>query len=122
MVAGNGNGEHKQPKNLLKLSLSLPRFSMKSCVKAVRRRKKGDRPQNRHLRPWKKGQAPKSPGRPRTRELLAQIVLYLRDHPEDLEDYFKQPIAGKKRIHRLVESMMERHIATLFYCLFGKPK
>lgn len=97
---------------------------MKSCKKAVRHRKKADRPQNRHLRPWKKGapNIPKSPGRPRTRDLLRVIERYISDHPDDLEDYFRQPRAGKKRIHRLLDVMLERHTVQLFYGLFGKPR
>jgi len=75
------------------------------------------------LRPWKKGDPtiPKSPGRPQTRDLLREIGCYLMEHPESLEDYFGQHIAGKKRIHRLLDIMSKRHTVQLCYMLWGKP-
>ena len=89
----------------------------------MKHRKNRDRPQNRHLRPWKKGDPniPKSPGRPRTRDLLREIGCYLMEHPESLEDYFGQRIAGKKRIHRLLDIMSKRHTVQLCCMLWGKP-
>lgn len=89
----------------------------------MKRRINSERPQNRHLRPWKKGDPniPKSPGRPRTRDLLYGIGRYVKEHPESLDDYFRQPVAGKIRLHRLYDVMVERHTAMLCYWLFGKP-
>ena len=90
----------------------------------MKRRKNRTRPQSRHLRPWKKGDEniPKSPGRPRTRDLLAQIGRYIMEHPDSLEDYFGQPVAGKKRIHRLMDIMLERHTVQLCYLIWGRPR
>jgi hypothetical protein len=90
----------------------------------VKRRKNSERPQNRNLRPWKKGapDIPKSPGRPRTRDLLHEIERYVMEHPDSLDDYFGQPIAGKKRLHRLYDVMLERHTVQLCHLAFGKPQ
>lgn len=90
----------------------------------MKHRNNRDRPQNRHLRPWKKGDPdiPKSPGRPRTRDLLREIGHYVREHPDSLDDYFGDPVAGKKRLHRLYDVMLERHTVQLCYWLFGKPR
>jgi hypothetical protein len=89
---------------------------MKSSQKAVR-------PQNRHLRPWKKGDAniPKSPGRPRTAKLLAELNYYLIEHDETLNEYLRQRTKGKKRLHRILDALMKRQPALLLIWAFGKP-
>jgi hypothetical protein len=95
---------------------------MKSSKKAVRHRKKVDRPQNRHLRPWKKGDPniPKSPGRPRTRELLHEIGCYIKEHPDKLDEYFSGRI-GKARLHHLIDQLMHRAPVFLTRMAWGPP-
>ena len=97
---------------------------MKSCKKAVRRRNNSERPQNRHLRPWKKGDPniPKSPGRPRTRWMWDEIGRYIMEHPDSLDDYFGHPVLRKKRLQRLFDAMLERNPALLCHCIWGKPR
>lgn len=97
---------------------------MKSCKKAVRRRNNRERPQNRHLRPWKKGDPniPKSPGRPRTVGLFAELGAYLVAHEDTINEYLNQRIGGKKRIHRLFDLVMKRRPELILYAVFGKPR
>jgi hypothetical protein len=96
---------------------------VKGCKKAVRRRNKKDRPQNRHLRPFKKGDPniPKSPGRPRTPDMLHEIECWLAGHPSCLEEYFSEPVTGKKRLNRLIELMMQRCPVRFANLIFGEP-
>ena len=77
-----------------------------------------ERPQNRHLRPWKKGDPniPISPGRPRKRELLHEIGNYIIEHPDSLDDYFGEPVLGKKRLRQLYDAMIDRNPA--LFCRF----
>jgi len=95
---------------------------MKSSKKAVKRRNNSERPQNRHLRPWKKGDPniPKSPGRPRS--VWHEFARYVMEHPDSVDDYFAHPVFGKKRIRRLYDVMLERHTVQLCYLLWGKPR
>jgi hypothetical protein len=81
---------------------------MKSSKKAVRSRSKRDRPQNRHLRPWKKGDPniPKSPGRPRS--VWPEFEEFITEHPGMVDDYFAHPVFGKRRFHRLLDAAMQR--------------
>lgn len=105
-------------KKLPELRASTPsRRSPKSSHKAVR-------PQNRHLRPWRKGDPniPKSPGRPRTAKMFAELGDYLNGHEDALHDYLCQRVVGKMRLHRIFDVLIKRQPALIFYWLFGKPQ
>jgi hypothetical protein len=98
-----------------------------SAVKKLSRNKITARPQNRHLKPWKPGQAPKSPGRPRTAHLLRQLASYLKEeHPDALEEYLFEPVgrrnARRKRLHVLLDMLMEKHTVLFCYYVWGPPK
>jgi hypothetical protein len=86
----------------------LSRLHNQSRKKAVKHRKNRDRPQNRHLRPWKKGDPniPKSPGRPRS--AWREFAQYVMEHPDSVDDYFSHPVTGKKRFHRLFDAALQR--------------
>lgn len=43
------------------------------------------------------------------------------EHPDSLDEYFRQPVAGKKRIHRLLDLMVERHTVQFFRFMYGEP-
>lgn len=96
----------------------------KSCHKAVRRRNNSERPQNRHLRPWKKGDPniPKSPGRPRTAGFFAELGDYVNGHEDVLHEYLCQRVAGRMRLHRIFDVLIKRQPAQIFYWIFGKPR
>ncbi|MFZ1072130.1 MAG: hypothetical protein WAO21_01720 [Verrucomicrobiia bacterium] len=95
---------------------------MKSSKKAVKRRNNSERPQNRHLRPWKKGDPniPKSPGRPRS--AWHEFEQYAMEHPDKVKDYFLDPVVGNRRFQRLMDAGMQRRpIGTLrLLWLIGK--
>lgn len=89
----------------------------------MNRRRSKDRPQNRHLRPFKKGDPniPKSPGRPRTLALLHEVANYVWEHPGMLDEYFGDPVAGKKRLQRLIDLLIERHPFQFLRLCWGEP-
>jgi hypothetical protein len=95
---------------------------VKRCKKAVNHRKNSERPQNRNLRPWKKGQAPKSPGRPRTAHILAELEHFLYEHPDLLDAYLTERVAGKMRAFRIMDKLMEKNITAFCYLIWGKPR
>ena len=79
---------------------------------------KTERPQNKNLRPFKKGDPniPKSPGRPRSRWFWHEIECYIMEHPDSLDDYFGQPVLGIKRLRQLYDAMIDRNPA--LFCRF----
>src|SRR5262249_3125142 len=104
---------------------SRPENGVKSCNKAVRARKKwaskGLRPQNRHLKPWgPENPPPKSPGRPRTAELLREFGWYVATHPEELEEYFSGR-TGKARMTHFLDLLLERDPGLYVRYLIGPP-
>lgn len=67
----------------------------------------------RNLRPWKKGDPniPKSPGRPRYKDLV-----------EDLrETYADMSPRGRANLARLRKQMEKRHPDSIYHYLAGKP-
>jgi hypothetical protein len=126
MEAGRADDDPPNQPDAPKPASLLLKFHMKSSNKAANHRNNSERsqnrPQNRHLRPWKKGDPniPKSPGRPRS--VWHEFGRYVMEHPDSLDDYFGHPGFGKKRIHRLLDVMIERHTVQLFYCIYGRPR
>jgi|SRR6267378_1446906 len=89
-----------------------------NAVKKVSRNKITARPQNRHLKP---GQAPKSPGRPKTKGLLRELVFYLKQDPDMFDEYMNERIGGRRRLFRILDVLYERHPALLLYYAYGPP-
>jgi hypothetical protein len=99
--------------------------SVKNGCKAVKKlsnRELTERPQNRHLKPWKPGRAPKSPGRPKTKGLLRELVFYLKQDPDMFDEYLNERIGGRRRLFRILDVLYERHPALLLYYGFGPPQ
>lgn len=53
--------------------------------------------------------------------MLHEMWLYITEHPEYVEEYFGQRVAGKKRIQRLMDVMMKRYPVQLIRLMYGEP-
>jgi hypothetical protein len=50
-----------------------------------------------------------------------EIERYIMEHPDSLEDYFYDPVEGKKRLARLFDAVSKRSPVLIFRLLAGEP-